>query len=192
MRTYLLPSLKLTAVLILICAGLYPLLITEVARLAPGHGDGVTVQSHGRTVGYARIGQSFTDDRYFQGRPSAVNYHAAGSGGSNKGPSNPEYLAMVQARIDTFMAHNPGISKSNIPADLITASGSGLDPHLSPQAVAIQVKRIAKARGMDESTVKALITQHTEGPLFGLLGPSRVNVLQLNIALDEQYPVSHP
>ncbi|MBC8156416.1 MAG: potassium-transporting ATPase subunit C, partial [Bacteroidetes bacterium] len=126
-----------------------------------------------------------TEDRYFNGRPSAVDYNAAGSAGSNKGPSNPDYLKTVQERIDTFMVHNPGIQKSAIPAELVTASGSGLDPDLSPAAALIQVSRIAKVRGLPVERVTQLVNENTEGPLLGVFGPSKVNVLKLNVALDQ-------
>ncbi len=184
MKTYLLPSLKLTAVLIIICSVLYPLLIAGIAKVAPGGGDGVTVSSHGRVVGYENIGQKFTEDKYFWGRPSAVDYNAAGSAGSNKGPSNPDYLATVQARIDTFLVHNPGIKKEQISADLVTASGSGLDPDISIQAAKVQVPRIAKIRNRNEQELYALIDKVKEAPLFGFLGPEKVNVLKLNIELN--------
>lgn len=185
MRQYFFPALKLTVVLILITAGLYPLLIAGVAKTAPGNGDGVTVEHNGKVVGYANIGQKFTDDTYFQGRPSAVDYNAAGSGGSNKGPSNEEYLKVVQERIDTFLAHNPGVQKSEIPVELVTASGSGLDPHLSPAGALVQVRRIAKLRGIPEQKLEQLVKEQTKGPLLGMFGPATVNVLKLNIALDE-------
>ena len=106
------------------------------------------------------------------------------SGASNKGPSNAEYLALVQARVDTFLAHNPGVSKSDIPVEMVTASGSGLDPHISPKAALIQVARIAQARNLPEDKIVALVNEHVEKPLLGLFGPSRVNVLKLNIALN--------
>lgn len=185
MKQYFFPALRLTLVLVLITAGLYPLLIAGLAKVAPGGGDGVTVKRGGSVVGYANIGQKFSDDRYFQGRPSAVDYNGAGSGGSNKGPSNPDYLKTVQERIDTFLAHNPGVQKADIPAELVTASGSGLDPHLSPAAAKIQVLRIAKLRNLPAPKLTALVDHHTKGPLLGLLGPATVNVLELNLALDE-------
>jgi len=184
MKKYLLPSLKLTLVLLVLCSVLYPLLIALVGKLAPGGGDGKTVQVNGKVVGYELIGQKFTDDKYFWSRPSAVDYNAAGSAGSNKGPTNPDYLKQVQDRIDTFLVHNPGIKKEEIPAELVTASGSGEDPDLSPAAARIQVKRIAAIRKIDESKLYALVDQHTQGPLLGFLGPSKVNVLKLNVALD--------
>lgn len=185
MKKYFMQSLKLTLVMIIICAAIYPLAVAGVAKFAPGGGKGETVTVNGKVVGYANIGQKFTEDKYFWSRPSAVDYNAAGSAGSNKGPSNPDYLKTVQDRIDTFLAHNPGIQKQEIPAELVTASGSGLDPDLSPAAANIQAKRIAAARGINEQDVLALINKQTEKPLLGLLGPAKVNVLQLNVALDQ-------
>lgn len=178
-------SLRLTGVMLVICCVLYPLLVALVGKAAAGGGNGEKVVVNGKVVGYRLIGQQFTDDRYFSGRPSAVNYNAAGSGGSNKGPSNPEYLQAVQARIDSFLAHNPGIRKSEIPADLVTASGSGLDPDISPAAARIQVKRVARVRNIPEEELFRLISQHTSRPLFG---PEHINVLELNISLDELSP----
>lgn len=134
---------------------------------------------------YANIGQTFTQDRYFYSRPSAVGYNSAGSGGSNKGPSNPDYLATVQARIDTFLVHNPGTEKKDIPVELVTASGSGLDPDITFKSAIVQVKRIASIRKLPEQTVQQLIAKNTEGPLLGMFGPEKVNVLKLNIALDQ-------
>jgi K+-transporting ATPase ATPase C chain len=184
MKKNLLTSLKLTMVMILILAGLYPLLIAGVAKLSPGNGKGETLSVNGKVVGYANIGQKFTEDKYFWGRPSAVDYNAAGSGGSNKGPSNPEYLKTVAARIDSFLVHNPGVSKSEIPSDLVTASGSGLDPNISVQAATVQVKRIAKVRHIEAGNLEQLIVSNTEKPLAGMFGPEKINVLKLNIALD--------
>ncbi|ASZ10223.1 K(+)-transporting ATPase subunit C [Chitinophaga pendula] len=185
MKKYLLPSIKLTALLLVLLAGIYPLIIAGVAKLAPGKGDGVKVMHNGKVVGYENIGQNFTEDKYFWSRPSAAGYNAAGSAGSNKGPSNPDYLKTVQARIDTFLAHNPSVQKADIPAELVTASGSGLDPHLSPAGAYVQVARVAKARGIAPEKVRALVDQNTQSPLLGIAGPSTVNVLKLNIALDD-------
>lgn len=184
MKRYILPSIRLTAVLLVVLAGLYPLLIAGIAKTAAGKGDGITVTYKGKVVGYANVGQRFTDDKYFWSRPSAVDYNAAGSAGSNKGPTNPGYLKVVQERIDTFLEHNPGVQKDEVPAELVTASGSGLDPDLSPTAAEIQVARIAKVRGIPGDRISALVKKHTKGPLLGILGPSKVNVLELNIALD--------
>ena len=185
MKKYLLPSLKLTLSLIVLLAIIYPLFITAVGKLTPGGGDGETVKVNGKVVGYALIGQKFSDDKYFNSRPSAVDYNAAGSAGSNKGPTNPDYLKTVQERIDTFLVHNPGIDKKDIPAELVTASGSGEDPDLSPAAAKVQIKRIATIRHIDETQLNSLVDEHTDRPLLGLFGPSKVNVLKLNIALDE-------
>jgi len=185
MKRYILPSIKLTLVLLIICSVIYPLLIAAVGKLTPGGGDGETVKVNGKVVGYAIVGQKFTDDKYFWSRPSAVDYNAAGSAGSNKGPTNPGYLKTVQDRIDTFLVHNPGADKKDIPAELVTASGSGEDPDLSPAAAKVQIKRIAAIRNIDETRLNSLVDEHTDGPLLGLFGPSKVNVLKLNIALDE-------
>lgn len=185
MRKNLLISLKLTGVMILLLAVLYPLLISLIGKATPGGGKGETVSVNGKVVGYEKIGQKFTDDKYFWGRPSAVDYNAAGSAGSNKGPSNPDYLQLVKDRIDSFLVHNPGIKKEEIPAEMVTASGSGLDPDISPAGAFVQVKRIAAIRNLPEAKVKSLVEGHIQKPLAGVLGPSKVNVLKLNIALDE-------
>src|SRR6478736_9559806 len=150
MKRYILPSIKLTLVLLIICSVIYPLLIAAVGKLTPGGGDGETVKINGKVVGYAIVGQKFTDDKYFWSRPSAVDYNAAGSAGSNKGPTNPDYLKQVQERIDTFLVHNPGVKKEEIPADLVTASGSGLDPDISPASAYVKVKRIPVFRNFPE------------------------------------------
>lgn len=167
--------------MIIICSVLYPLLIAFIGNATPGEGKGETVKVNGKVVGYSLIGQKFTDDKYFWGRPSAVDYNAAGSAGSNKGPSNPDYLKMVQDRIDSFVVHTPGIKIEEIPADLVTASGSGLDPHISPASAYVQLKRIATVRNIPENKIKNLVDQHIEKII---LGPSVVNVLKLNIDLD--------
>ncbi|MCX6218699.1 K(+)-transporting ATPase subunit C [Spirosoma sp.] len=184
MKNYISPGIRLTLVLLVILSIVYPLVIAGVARLAPGQGKGETVTVNGKVVGYALVGQKFAEDRYFNSRPSAVEYKADGSGGSNKGPSNPDYLKTVQARIDTFLVHNPGINKIDIPTELVTASGSGLDPDLSPAATRVQVARIAKIRGISTERLNQLVDEYTRGPLIGLFGPSTVNVLKLNVALD--------
>jgi len=181
MKTYLIPSLKLTVLLIVVCSLLYPLLVAGIAKAAPGGGKGETVLLNGKVVGYANIGQLFVRDDHFQGRPSAVQYNAAGSGGSNKAASNPEYIVTVKARIDTFRVHNPDIPVSSIPSELVTASGSGLDPDLSPAAAHVQVPRIARLRHRSEAELHALVDSLTETPLFG---PEKVNVLKLNVKLE--------
>jgi K+-transporting ATPase ATPase C chain len=184
MKKHILPAIKLTAATIVFFAIIYPLAVWGIAQLAPNNGKGEIIEHNGKKH-YANIGQSFTDDKYFWSRPSAVGYNAAGSGGSNKGPANEAYLAEVQARVDTFLVHNPGIPKSEIPVDMVTASGSGLDPHISIQAAQVQVKRIGKIRKMDDSRLYELIEQHREKAWAGLFGPEKINVLKLNIALDQ-------
>lgn len=183
MKTNIFPAIKLTIVCLVFFMGFYTLAIYGIAQLAPNNGKGEIISQNGKTY-YSNIGQSFTDDNYFNSRPSAVSYNAAGSGGSNKGPSNPDYLAEVQARIDTILVHNPEVKKSEIPSDLVTASGSGLDPNISVNAAKIQIKRIAKIRNISEDTLNQLITELTEKPLFGLFGTEKINVLKLNLALD--------
>lgn len=185
MKTHIGPAIRLTLVMLVLLAVIYPLVVAGIAKLAPGQGKGETVTVNGKIVGYTLIGQKFTEDRYFNSRPSAVDYNAAGSAGSNKGPSNPDYLKSVQERIDTFMVHNPGVNKADIPAELVTASGSGLDPDLSPAGAKIQVARVAKARSLSVERLNQLVDQHTEGPLLGVFGPAKVNVLALNVALDQ-------
>jgi K+-transporting ATPase ATPase C chain len=184
MKAHLLPALKLTLICVIFFCGVYTLLILGIAQAAPGHGDGETVSARGRVVGYSLEGQNFTRDDYFWSRPSAVGYNGAGSGGSNKGPSNPDYLKDVQARIDSFLVHNPGVRKEDIPTELVTSSGSGLDPDLSSAGARIQINRVAAARHMDREKLNGLVERYTEKPLLGLFGPERVNVLRLNIALD--------
>ncbi|HWK06824.1 MAG TPA: K(+)-transporting ATPase subunit C [Puia sp.] len=185
MKQHILPALRLTLFCILFFCGVYTFFIWAIARLAPDKGEGQTLSLNGKVVGYALDGQNFTQDRYFWSRPSAVSYNGAGSGGSNKGPSNPDYLKDVQSKIDSFQAHNPGINKEDIPAELVTYSGSGLDPDLSPAGARIQIRRVAAARGLSGDKLTALVEQSVEKPFLGIFGPPRVNVLKLNIALDQ-------
>ena len=185
MKTYLLPSIKITVILLVLLSGIYPLAIAGIGKFTKGNGDGETVTYNGRVVGYANIGQKFTKDKYFWSRPSAANYQADAGAGSNKGPSNPDYLKGVEKLIDTFMVHNPTIKRSEIPAELVTASASGLDPDLSPEGAKVQVARIAKIRNLTTEQVNKIIADNTEGPLFGIFGPPKVNVLKMNVALDE-------
>ena len=184
MKENIIPAIRLTIVCILFFCGVYTIFVLGIAQAAPAKGNGQTVSANGKVVGYKLIGQKFTDDKYFWSRPSAVDYNAAGSGGSNKGPTNPDYLKTVQDRIDSFLVHNPSIKKEDIPSELVTASGSGQDPDLSPDAAYIQVKRIATVRNIPEERIRALVGQHIEKPLLGLFGTARVNILQLNIDLD--------
>jgi len=175
--------LKFTVVTVILFGVIYPLAIYGIAQFAPNKGKGETVYVKGKVVGYQKIGQRFDKSNYFWGRPSAVDYNTAGSAGSNKGPSNADYLALVQKRIDTFLIVHPYLKKSEIPSDMMTASGSGLDPHISPEGALIQVKRVAKVRKLSEEKVKALVETEINKPT--VMGPSTVNVLKLNVALDE-------
>jgi K+-transporting ATPase ATPase C chain len=185
MKKYILQSLRLTAVLMVLLCIIYPLVVAFAGGFSKGHGGGEKITKNGKVVGYALLGQSFTKPEYFWGRPSSVGYNAAGSAGSNKGPSNADYLKQVSDRVDTLLKYNPDLKKSDIPADMVTASGSGLDPDISEQGAKIQIKRIAAYRKLDEQKVASLVAQNTRGPLLGLFGPSSVNVLKLNLALDQ-------
>lgn len=180
MKNNILPAIRLTLVCLVFFCGIYTLTVYGISKLAPSD---LTFVKDEKGF-YENVGQSFTSDKYFNSRPSAVGYNAAGSGGSNKGPSNPDYLAEVQARIDTFVVHNPDIRREEIPSDLVTASGSGIDPHISVQAARVQVKRIAKVRNISEATINQIIEQQTDKPLLDLFGTEKVNVLKLNLALD--------
>lgn len=184
MKSNLFKSIRLTLVLLVLFSGVYTFVIYGAAQLLPGKGKGEMVTSGNRTY-YANIGQSFTSDKYFQGRPSAVSYNAAGSGGSNKGPYNGDYLVVVKQRIDTFLVHNPEIKKNRIPVELVTASGSGLDPDISVKAALVQVPRVSRQRNIAPDALNKLIEQHTQKPLMGIFGPEKINVLQLNLALDQ-------
>ena len=177
-------SLVLSVLAILLFGFAYPLILFAIGQLMPDKSEGSPVILNGTVIGFENIGQSFTDDKYFNGRPSAVDYNAASTGGSNKGPTNPEYLSLVQERIDTFMVHNPDIKKENIPSELVTASGSGIDPNISVYAAFIQIPRISKAINISEDRLKELVNQNTEKKYLGFLGIDRVNVLKINLALD--------
>ncbi|MDB5156848.1 MAG: potassium-transporting ATPase subunit [Mucilaginibacter sp.] len=185
MKTYIIQAIRLTVVLTILLCVIYPVVISFAGKLSKGHGDGETIVVNGKVVGYANVGQSFTKPQYFWGRPSAVGYNAAGSAGSNKGPTNPDYLKDVGKRIDTLLKYHAYLKRSDIPSEMVTASGSGLDPDISAKSAEIQVKRIAQYRKLDEKKVAQLVADHTEGPLLGLFGPSKVNVLKLNVALDQ-------
>lgn len=166
----------------------YPALVTGIAQVAfPFQAHGSLVRHQGQVRGSALLGQPFSDPKYFWGRPSATSpypYNAASSAGSNLGPTNPELLARVKERVDALRRSHPG-SDRLIPVDLVTASGSGLDPHLSPAAALYQVPRVARARSLSEGTVTRLVAQHLENRWFGILGEPHVNVLKLNLALDD-------
>ncbi len=165
----------------------YPLIVTGIAQAVfPFQANGSLILKDGKPVGSALIGQPFDDPKYFWGRPSATTPfqdNAASSSGSNLGPTNPDLVKAVQGRVDALRAADPG-NTAPVPVDLVTASGSGLDPHISPAAALYQVSRVARARKLDPEAVRQLVTRYTEGRFMGILGEPRVNVLQLNLALD--------
>lgn len=185
MKKNIIQSVRLTLVLLVLLCIIYPVGIALFGKFSKGNGGGEKIMRDGKVVGYAALGQSFTKPEYFWGRPSAVDYNAAGSGGSNKGPSNEEYLKQVSNRIDTLLRYNTNLKRADIPADMVTASGSGLDPNISTQGAIIQIKRIASYRKIDERKIAELVVAHTQKPFLGLFGPSSVNVLKLNLALDK-------
>jgi potassium-transporting ATPase KdpC subunit len=181
------PALTLFVLLSLITGLIYPLAVTAIAQLAfPVSANGSLILRGGQPVGSRLIGQSFTDPKHFWGRPSATSpmaYNAAGSSGSNLGPTNPALTPAVKARIAALRAADPG-NDAPVPVDLVTASASGLDPHISRAAAEFQLGRVARVRGMSEAQVRALLDEHTQEPWLGFVGESRVNVLALNLALD--------
>jgi K+-transporting ATPase ATPase C chain len=191
MMSHLRSALVLTAAMTLLTGVVYPLAVTGVAELAfPRQAHGSLIERDGRIVGSALIGQAFADPGYFHGRPSAAGtgYDAANSGGSNLAPSARALADAVRQRIDAERTANSQ-TKGPVPADLVTASGSGLDPHVSPAAAAWQVRRVALRRGVSPDEVQALVAAHIEGRTLGLLGEPRINVLSLNLALDERWPM---
>jgi potassium-transporting ATPase KdpC subunit len=181
---YIKQSLKLTLVCIIIFSVIYPLLLWSFGRLVPVEADGKPIYTKGVVTGYENIGQIFNNDKYFNSRPSAVNYDASASGASNYGYTNPDFLNLLKNRIDTFLAHNPDVKKNEIPVDIITASGSGLDPDISYEAALCQISRIAKTRKIDNSVLMDLVNHYIEKPFLGIFAKPKVNVLKLNIALD--------
>lgn len=185
----LIKSIRLTLTFCVVLTVCYILVLWIFAQFAaPGkNGNAETITLHGKIVGANQIGQEFTKDIYFWGRPSCAGdgYDASSSAGSNKGPANEEYLAEVNARIDTFLVHHPYLKRNEVPAEMVTASASGLDPHITPVCAYVQIKRVAQARKMQEDEVKAIVEKNIEKPLCGLFGPAKINVLKLNVALEE-------
>lgn len=184
MKNQLRPALTIFALLTVITGVIYPLAVTGISQaLFPYQTNGSLIMVDGKAIGSELIGQQFDDPKYFWGRPSATGYNAAASSGSNYGPMNPALMDIMQARIDVLNAADPE-NTLPIPVDLVTASGSGLDPHISVAAALYQVHRVASARGLNEADVQSLVEKYTEGRQFGFLGEPRVNVLLLNLALD--------
>jgi potassium-transporting ATPase KdpC subunit len=187
MGAHIRPALVLLIVMSVLTGLIYPAVVTGIAQLVfPRQANGSLIVRDGKVIGSALIGQPFDDPKYFWGRPSATSpfpYNAASSSGSNQGPTNPALYDAVKGRVEAMRAADPG-NTAPVPVDLVTASGSGLDPHISPAAALYQVGRVAKARKLEESAVRQLVEKHTEGRQIGFLGEPRVNVLMLNLALD--------
>jgi potassium-transporting ATPase KdpC subunit len=189
MQAYLRPAIVLVIAMTVLTGLVYPLVVTGIAQvLFPRQANGSLIMQDGKVVGSSLIGQPFDEPKYFWGRPSATSpfpYNAAASSGSNLGPTNPALAEAVKGRIEALRAADPG-NTAPVPVDLVTASGSGLDPHISPVAALYQVPRVARARGLSEDKIRGLVEQHIEGRQLGFLGEPRVNVLALNRALDGQ------
>ena len=187
MFVHLLPSLRMLIVMSVVTGVVYPLVVTGIAQVAfPGAANGSLISVNGKAMGSSLIGQPFDDPKYFWSRPSATSpqpYNAMASSGSNQGPLNPALTDAVKDRIKALRDVDPG-NRAPVPVDLVTASGSGLDPHVSVAAAQYQAARVARARGLVADKVQSLIAAHTEGRTFGVLGEPRVNVLELNLALD--------
>lgn len=184
----LLKSLRITIAFCAFFAVFYVLVLWVFAQVAgPNKGNAEVAVLNGKVVGAANVGQTFTEDIYFWGRPSCAGdgYDATSSSGSNKGPTNEEYLAEVEARIDSFLVHHPYLDRKEVPAEMVTASASGLDPNITAACAYVQVGRVAKARGLDEDMIKGVVAKMVEKPLLGFLGTEKINVLKLNIALEE-------
>lgn len=189
MRKNIITAILVTIVTTLLLGIGYPLLVTLLARLMPGRADGQLISRHGTVIGSRIIAQPFTGAAYFHPRPSAAGnngYDPTNSGGSNYGPTNQKLIDRVKGDVATLQAENPG---KLVPVDLVTTSGSGLDPEITPAGAEFQIPRVAKARGIPETDLARLVAEHTDGRQFGFLGEPRVNVLELNLALDQRYPM---
>lgn len=183
-----LTSVRMLLFLTVLCGVAYPLLITGIAQVAfPRQATGSLIVENGKVRGSSLIGQAFDEPKYFWGRPSATSpaYNAAASSGSNLAPTNPVLKAAIESRIKTLKDVDPGNDRP-VPTDLVTASASGLDPHVSPDAAEYQVSRVARVRGLTVARVRQIVAEHTQGPQFGVLGEPVVNVLELNLALDRE------
>ena len=185
MKSELFKGIRITAVCVVIFALIYPIMILAIAQFSEGNGKGQTITIHNRKH-YLNVGQEFTQQSYFHGRPSAVGYNAAGAAGSNKGPSNADYLKTVEERIQQLLEDNPEMKREDIPADLVTASGSGLDPHISLEAALFQIPRISAHTSIDSNTLKQWISDQVASQTTGI---PAVNVLQLNLEILKE--VSH-
>lgn len=199
-------TVMVTVVLMLVCGLLFPCLLTGLsALLFPRQAGGNLITVNGKTVGAEYVGQEFTRDYYLWGRPSAYHYNVytegadgkryysdgtefpgIGSGSSNYAASNPALIQRVEAGMEAFLARNPGVRREDIPTDLLTASGSGLDPHISPASAEVQIPRIAAASGLSEDEIRGIVAENTQGKLLGILGEETVNVLQVNIAIAQR------
>ena len=189
MKKHFMISIWMTIVTTLLLGVVYPFVVTGLAQvLFPRQANGDLITVNGKIVGSHLIGQPFSSPGYFRSRPSAAGngYDAGNSGGSNLGPTNKMLIDRMNADIQKAQAENPGVP---VPMDLVTTSGSGLDPHISPEAAAFQVPRVSRERKMNEADVRALVEKHTEGRQLGFLGESRVNVLELNLDLDVTHPM---
>jgi len=191
MWNQILPGLRINIFMTILFGIAYPLVITGISQVAfPRQANGSLIVSDGKVIGSELIGQNFTRPEYFQPRPSAAGndgYDATSSGGSNFGPTNQKLFDRVKASVEKFRKENPDYTGA-IPADLVTASASGLDPHLSPDSAKAQAARVAKARGASQDQIAHLIAEFTEPPALGLLGEPRVKVLRLNLAMDQRFP----
>jgi K+-transporting ATPase ATPase C chain len=187
MKRNLITAILMTLVTTVLLGGVYPLVVTGLARIFPRQAEGQLIRRNGVVIGSRIIAQPFTGAGYFHPRPSAAGngYDPLNSGGSNLGPTNQKLIDRVKTDVAALQAENPGVP---VPVDLVTTSGSGLDPHISPAGAEFQAPRVARARGISERELLSLVREHSEGRQFGFLGEPRVNVLELNLALDERFP----